>query len=1132
MRTRVAFVALGLVLVPLVARAAGPTVLFTLPAQDTTPAVFGSLPFPNDLYFDQGKPGDGDGTLLNAGLPANAKMGLAAATITGNGGLNAGIVEDAFDLMDGFGTTSAVYFFFDGPIDTASLPTSPVLTPALSDSVFCADVATLTPVPVRIKSDVDSRIHNVLGVLPLPGRPLKPRTRYTCVVRGSVTGGGNPVQASADWTSVRDNIGPSANTDADAIFDSVVTALGLASVPASDIAGMTVFTTESTTEDLINIRDVVLPGQSVPTADFTSRPELVFITRLALDALLGPTPHSHIAKVATGYFPSPQFQTPDGSGFPPPINDLPSPPGFITCIAPFLCETNDERFVRDGNGRPIVQSTQQIPVTVVVPLGRAPTGGWPVVIQQHGLGGQRDTVVQFGDEDAGKGFVSIGIDAQAHGYRFFNCGPGASCSQDTGNNFGGTTIPDGFADGSYLTFSVGFITTQLGFFQAFHNLIGIRDNFRQTYADLISVMRLLRGHSIDSALGVPINDGQIFYIGHSLGGLMGSGFVPIEAGIRGALLNAAGGGLLSQLFQNSSIGAGAQVLVNGILGLDSANVADQFSLEANLVQAIVDPADAVNSAGLLLAPVDGAPRNVILVEDYGDQVVPNPANEALALAAGLSLFDPFVQNLHQSALSLPLTPYGSIHGNAAGGLATAALLQNGPATHAASVGTVPGTLTFVPDFGHYDEFPVTGAAFPSLVHGVRVPNAGILGTVLDWFRDIITNGSPGTFAYSTPPNFNPVENHDVPAGASTQTFFARTVSQGGSAPFSEPTPDVTVAFAANVVSTRLTVGRSILGASTAFAGDGDAPPGLGNGVNTLGVLPLFVSLQREIPGLFSADVTIAYTAGEVRAAGIEPGSADEAALLALISAGSCTIGGALCSVNSDCGANGPCVGGGYTVLPSSVNIGGHTITASGVSSPGTLAIVHPDALAAGFRPAAIPGGGSTTTDCRAEWRVFDPTNTPFIGYDGHVNREQYCHDGDASCDADEQANGTCVFRVALCFNEGDLAPACPASGVPVSSYALAAPARTSRNKTDSADAQNLLNVLLAFGGTQGGPRQNTITFTSPIAGTSVCTPLRGVHVPLGLRRGLPVEGRRVVAGVAYVTTGRPDSDRIRLHCLP
>jgi hypothetical protein len=1122
MRHPLAVASLLAVLVPIAARATivGPTALFTLPAQDTTPSVFGSVPFPVDLYFDQGQPGDGDGTLLNAGLPTGNKMGLATATIT----VNTDAVEDSIDLMKGFGTTSGVYFFFDGPLDPASLPASPVLAPSLADGVFCADVATLTPVPVAIKFDVDSRIPNVLSVLPLPGRPLKPKTRYTCVVRTSVTGAGAPVEPSADWLSVRD--GTSANTDADAIFDSVVTALGGAGVPAVDIAGMTVFTTEATTDDLVAIRDVVLPGLPVPTANFSSRPELVFNGPLALNALMGALPHGHIGKVATGYFPSPQFQTADPNGAPP-LNDLPLPPSFVTCAVP--CETSDERFTHDPFGRPAVITTAQLPVTVVIPSGTPPPGGWPVVIQQHGLGGQRDTVVVFGEDDAAKGFASIGIDAQSHGYRFFNCGPGASCSQDTANNFGGTASPDGFADGTLAGFSVGFLTTNLGFFQGFHNFIGIRDNFRQTYADLLQLVRLLHGHSIDTALGTTINDGKIFYMGHSLGGLMGAGFVPIEADVRAALLNAAGGGLLSQLFQNSSIGAGNQALINGILGLDPANVADQFSLEASLVQMILDPADGVNSAKLLLAPVDGAPRNVIQVEDWGDQVVPNQSNETLALAAGLPLFDPFVQNLHFAALPLPIVAtHGTVSANVAGGLATAAVIQNGPATHAASTGTTPGTLTFVPEFGLYDEFPVTGAAFPPLLRGIRVPNAGILGSVLDWFGTVASSGGPGTFTFGGAPDYNPVQNVEVPGGASTQTFFARTVSAGGAAPFSEPTPDVTVAYNTNVVPGRVTAGRSTLGSSS-IPDDRDVPPGPSSTVGTLGFLPFFVTLQQELPGLFGATLTIAYTPAELEIAGIPVGSADESGLVvARFSAGSCTIGAATCSENADCGANGPCIGTGYTALPTTVSTGAHTATATGVTSAGIYAVVHADALAGGYTPPLVPGGGGLTTDCRGELEVVNPNNTPFLDVNGHVSGTQTCQDGDPTCDADRIVNGSCSFRVAVCLNQPDASvPGCAAAADSVSAYRVQSPSPSSRNPSDAANAQALIAAVASLGGSVGGPHLNAVTFTTPVAATT-CAPLSNVVVPV--KNGHP--GKKTVRGRAETPLGKRDADRVKLICNP
>lgn len=1103
---------LAIGLVPGAALAIGPTATFTLPATNTTPATFASLPYPNDLYFDQGQPGDGDGTLLNAGAP----IGLDPVVYD----QNSLSVADGLDVSDGFGTTSAIFFFFSGPLDAASLPASPVLSPALTDSVFCVDAATATPVPIALKPNADTRIPNTLSVLPLPGRPLAAATRYACVVRTSVTGGGDPVEPSADWVSVRDGV--SANPDADAIFDPIVTALGVGGVPAAAIAGMTAFTTTSTSLDLRNIRSLVLPGLPVPTADLTSQPGLVFDTPAELDALLGPTPHANIATVATGYFDVPIFQTvdPTGEGV---LQDLPIPPSFVNCAPGNPCETNDERFVRVA-GVPVVNRTREIAFTVVIPTGTPPAGGWPVVIQQHGLGGQRDTVVQFGDADAARGFASIGIDAVAHGYRLFNCQPAAVCSQDDANNFGGSTFPDGFIDGTFAGFDVSFIAVNLGFFQSFHNFVGIRDNFRQTYVDLSSLVRLLEGNSIDVALSTTLDETRIYYMGHSLGGLMGAGFIPIEPNVDAALLNATGSGLSNQLFINSSIGAGAQALVNGILGLDPMNVADQFGLPLNIIQGILDPADAANSADLYAAPALGSPRNVIQVEDYGDQVVPNQSNEALAVAAGFPLFQPYVENLHQSALTLPLVPtVFSVSGNVAG--ATQALLQNGPATHAASVTTIPGTLTFVPEFAHIDDFLATGNAFPLLDRGIRVPNAGILDEVLAWFEDINASGPPGTFTFIGFPNFNPVENIDVAAGASAQTFFARTVSAGGLLSFPDATPDVSVTFATNDTDTRLTAGRSTLGV-TPDATDDDVPPGPAIGLGTPGALPFFATVQRDIPGLFSADLGVVYTFSELALAGIPDGSADESALvLARFNPGTCTTGGAPCSEDDDCGANGPCAGTSYTALTSSANGATNTVTATGISAFSTFAVVHPDVLAGGYVPPAVPGGGAESTDCVSEVAVMNATNSPFLDGRGLVNRNQVCVDGDLACDADRTADGVCTFRVALCFNQADASlPSCTPTDV--AQYRLNAPRPTSNNPELAANGQALGAALVALGAVQGGVRQNEFTFGPPLA-TATCTEL--VEQQVTLRSS--GSGHRVIRGRIRTTGGTVDRDTVRLRCL-
>ena len=311
-----------------------------------------------------------------------------------------------------------------------------------------------------------------------------------------------------------------------------------------------------------------------------------------------------------------------------------------------------------------------------------------------------------------------------------------------------------------------------------------------------------------------------------------------------------------------------------------------------------------------------------------------------------------------------------------------------------------------------------------------MPNAGIFDEVIGWFSDIVANGPPGTFSFSGPSYFNPIQNADVPAGASTNLFFARTVNAGGAAPFTDPTSDVTVSFTSNVVSSRVTAGRSILGVTTQ-AGDGDVPPGPGSTVGTPGFLPFFLTLQRGIPGIFSADVTIAYTTTELGIAGIAPGSPEESALvIARFNTGTCTVGGAVCSENGNCGANGPCIGTGYTALPTTVNTAQHTATATGLTSFSTLAVVHPDTLTGGFQLPRVPGGGTRATDCRGEFQVANPTNTPFLDGKGFPNRIQACTDGDPACDADRTADGTCTFRVSICFDQTDAnLPDCTAGGL-------------------------------------------------------------------------------------------------------
>ncbi len=638
---------------------------------------------------------------------------------------------------------------------------------------------------------------------------------------------------------------------------------------------MAVYTTESTLESLRRVQVDVLPGLPMPSADL-SNPALVFRngTKNDLDDLYGPVAHTNLSIVATGYFNSPRFQTndPNGNG---PVEDLPNIGNLAAACPPATaCEPNDEVFVYTSptDKTPIIQDAAvQIPFTVAIPSSPAPPTGYPIIINQHGLGGDRKLVADLADPLAASGFASIGIDAVAHGYRYRDpSGTHRPNQQDNANNFGGTAVPDGFADGGFLIFPIGTASTQLGFFQGFTNIVGAGDNFRQTCADLMQLVRLIQSNTIDGFLGVDIDEHEIFYMGHSLGGIMGSCLAAFEPDVQAYLVNATGGGLTQELLLNSSIGAGALSSLNAIFTLDPANVEDHFALFANLGQTLLDRADPLAEGGAWVqSPVVAGPRNIMQISDESDEVVPNQANEALGIAAGLDIFVPYVRNLLIAPESLALVPtVGTVSANGPGGV-TAFYLQQGTATHASTITPFVGQLGFIPGHAIVSEWP---NAFPSYTRGVRIQNRFVLPNVLAWFNDIVANGTPGTFDYVEPPTFNPIESTTVATGASSHTFFARTVSAGSAVPFSEPTSDVTVDFTSNSVAARVSADRSILG-TTSLANADDMPPGIGTLAH--GVLPFFTTVQKNPQGSFSAALTIAYTADDLALAGIVDDSPEE-----------------------------------------------------------------------------------------------------------------------------------------------------------------------------------------------------------------------------------------------------------------
>lgn len=166
---------------------------------------------------------------------------------------------------------------------------------------------------------------------------------------------------------------------------------------------------------------------------------------------------------------------------------------------------DDERHLTKYNPVPAVQGMVDVPAVVSVPDEAAvnqiralqgldpitmPAGGWPVVIFQHGITGNKTNAFGIAGTLSLAGFATVAIDHPLHGDRGF-----------------------------------GAINASTGSPTAYMNLASLltaRDNLRQSVSDLLG-LRL----SLNNTQGAPLDGSNVFYVGHSLGAIAGTVFTAV-----------------------------------------------------------------------------------------------------------------------------------------------------------------------------------------------------------------------------------------------------------------------------------------------------------------------------------------------------------------------------------------------------------------------------------------------------------------------------------------------------------------------------------------------------------------------------------------------------------------------------
>lgn len=314
------------------------------------------------------------------------------------------------------------------------------------------------------------------------------------------------------------------------------------------------------------------------------------------------------------------------------------------------------RIAVGADGAPIVHGEFDAQFVLTVPTAPMPEAGYPIVLFAHGTGGAFTSVVSSGvaTELAALGIAAMGVDQIHHGDR--------NPSE---------------VDPALLFFNVS-------------NPDAARDNTRQSALDVVQQRRLVPSLTFDAALierdGRPVrfDPANVFFMGHSQGGLNGPLFLAIDDGARAAVLSAASAVITPALVEKLEPLVIPDIL-RTLLGLPGASWEEAIALEgfgyehpiATMVQTWLEVSDGSNYAHLIAAaPRAGfAAKSVLMTEGLRDEFSPPASIEALAGAMRLPQAEPVhavVPGLAArgiDALALPITA------NLAGGAATGALLQ-------------------------------------------------------------------------------------------------------------------------------------------------------------------------------------------------------------------------------------------------------------------------------------------------------------------------------------------------------------------------------------------------------------------------------------------------------------------------
>ncbi len=288
-----------------------------------------------------------------------------------------------------------------------------------------------------------------------------------------------------------------------------------------------------------------------------------------------------------------------------------------------------------ANPIPVETGRLNVPLLITVPNENSgltrPVSGWPVVIFQHGITGDRSQMLALADAMASIGFAVVSIDLPLHGI-----------TDQTSPLYVGNTPFAPIA--SERTFDLNLddpedpeLDSSGNWFINLQSLLTSRDNLRQAQADL-SVLAMnipfmdLTGDGLGDMDGSNIN-----FVGLSLGGMTGLPFLAVEPTVSNAVLSAPGGAVAYLLNGSDTFGP---VIRDGLADAGVEPGSPDFFQFLLVAQTVLDSADPINWGAASLT------NSMLLQQIAGDTVVPNAVE-----GAPLAGTEPLIRALDLDAIT-------------------------------------------------------------------------------------------------------------------------------------------------------------------------------------------------------------------------------------------------------------------------------------------------------------------------------------------------------------------------------------------------------------------------------------------------------------------------------------------------